>query len=384
MKNFILIFVSLFFLNAQAQDATPSAKPATPGANDSSGATVGDALAKAFAGTKTDKQDCLDALKDKLSDDKENKDKIDDLEKEKVDDAKDLQEQINEKDAAITQADVDYKKERDDIMSEINKNEEEKDTTVRTLNDQITKQINALKTIVITNRNKVERDYQQDLTAAYAQCNIIAQKDLKDRTAADLADKQEQNKGLINSGGAGFNGNTSTKIRAIVAKGYKDCVTMAQTALKNKRTNSVEELKDAETEAQTAVTSSAQELNDYINRKYPKKAIELNEKLNTADQQNVQTKNKLAQEKQALQQALVDKMALLDQQIQSRNTEGFNKGASKDITTADIDEARFGACCTQEVKDGKETGRQVPVVISSATIKMCSKSSRSSHSHGTH
>src|SRR4051812_20429477 len=106
MKSLILIFVSLFFLNAQAQDKTADSSTPDP-ANVSYAAT----MAAISALNKNNDQDCQGAIKDVASKNEDIRDKIEDLQKEQADDKKDIIKEINEKDAAIAQADVDYKKE---------------------------------------------------------------------------------------------------------------------------------------------------------------------------------------------------------------------------------------------------------------------------------
>ena len=247
-------------------------------------------------------------------------DDIQELQQSKVDKQREHQEAIRDLDEQVTDAEKELRDTMEAIQEETDSANQEKSEKVQELSEKMDVAVRDLRRAVITDRNKVERDAQQQKTAAYDQCKAAAEKDYADRTNATKARSRAENTGQAPSGGAGFNKKSRKQIKLEVTETYRTCIARVDSAITADRTNKLEELSDKQTEAQSRKDAADTELRTYLTETFPAKSQRLNQRLQNAQNQYQQKVQTVSQQKAQLEQTHNQQMALIDQQISTKQS----------------------------------------------------------------
>lgn len=360
MRNFILIFVCLFWMNANPNNALAvTCGKGTHSENEICipDAAAGDSTATLIAAltaktVETDAQLCAQAKKETYANIKQIKEDIRTLEKEKNTDQDTIQEKIEQVDTDIVAAETTMKEKIDQVLGLIEEAEGSKSDKLRELQGLLDEKTTELTKIRGSKRTELDRKYSEMANAGYRECHKQATDELIARKKMEGDLSNAANRAQVKGNGADFSGTSEKQTKTALAAKYKACIADADNQLKNWRDGQLETLKDEENAAQSAADKIFKELQEYIAQHYPKMQ-RLNQQITDAKIQHQKTVENLMKVKQRLEQSLIQQMNEANEQIANKKAELLNRDRRNRNTRSERDaftqenlaDTRRDACC---------------------------------------
>lgn len=369
MKIFAVIFVSLFLVNAQAEDKAAS------------GITVNTAPSEA-----SPRQECINAYseystakRDAISDAKENKEEADEklleLKKEKNDKANESLEKIAEVEKESEDAEAEYAEASKAVQDQLDELEKTARDEGDALIQKIQKLVSELEKNLTTDRSSVNTEFQNSIMAGYEQCRMQAEASYLAELNIIRDGNAKNNKGfMFKKKGAALAGPSKVKKARANAKAlHAKCVSETKRVLESKRDNALKELSRKEKEINQEITQNKDKLDRVTNTEYQKKVSALQKELAIAGKKLKASQSKAAKDSERLAAKSKSDSLVYDEQIglvTARSNAGQNsngKGDKKARVAEEEENAAASACC----EGGKKGG--APLYPDSRTGAVCEK-----------
>lgn len=389
MKFFVLIFVSLFFIQAHPQvtNPAPTINLQSPVSDERWNQERADRKQEQEAqACKDANKEYSDALKEDKKDGKEEKEKADDelsrLKKEKIKTASDGQEDLTGEDKKLTDAQTAYKKAQDDLTEEQNAFEKETNEQADGMIQDLQKDQATFQKLTTTDMDKINTDYQNNLSKQYGDCKNNAEQLFAARIGLDRQSNKLENHGLKKTGGATFaTGSAIKKAKAEAKATYSKCISETNRVLGANRASAVKDLLTQQKAAEQEINNKKIKLDRLTNGEYTKKMTGFQEKLRTAQLEFTNVQSQVTANKQRIQQKMTQDMQALDQDImmyQQRkdvvDAKTSGKKSSKNSSDDDDDsqvacENAKSVCCEKhDVKKSDGTSEKKYILAEKASF----------------
>lgn len=329
MKNFVIIFLSMFFVgvSAKATDCEIYRLAASQNPENAAAATTNYNNCMADKKKETAEAECKAAItsynealtesnKTKEENRKEAQDKLLDLKKEKEEIISDAQEAIANAQKEAQDAEIAYGEAQKNLQDALDAFEKQTNEQGQELVKEIQNLMAKLEENLTVKRDELNTEYQNSIMQGYEACKQSAEQLFMSKLGLIRDTNKKQNGGYTFSGGANLaRPSQIKKARNEAKKAHQTCIAETKRVLEAKRAAALQKLTLEEKRLNQELTAKQQELDRITNSEYKKKLQSLEQELVNAQKRLIAAQEKAKKDQERLARKMTADQTTYDTQI---------------------------------------------------------------------